>query len=249
MRRLLTAVLAVTAVFVFQSRAMALLEVDARYWFSELDAELRVTEGGLIGTTIDMDRDLGVDTDENFLEGRVTLQMGKHRVRYAFVPLSWDGSKTITKTINFAGKTYSASTAVTTSLDVDYHRLGYEYDFIKVAGNRVGVIAEVKVFNIDASLKSATVSESESITVGFPTLGVGFELGLPMLFSIGGELTGITYGGDAYFVDGEVGINLKPLPLVVLSGGYRYMKLYAETDDDRVELTLDGPFVMLRAGF
>ncbi len=249
MRRLAIAFLTIASVLIFQSRAMALVSVDARYWLSELDAEVKVTENGLTGTEIDLERDLGVDTEENFLEGRITFEFGKHRVRYAFVPLSWDGSKTITKSINFAGKTYSVNTDVTTSLDVDYHRLGYEYDFVKVAGNRFGIIAELKVFDIDASLKSTAVSESESIVVGLPTLGVAFQMGLPSVLNVSGEITGITYGGDAYFVDGEVGLNITPLPLVSISGGYRYMKLYAEVEDDKVDLQLDGPFIMVRVGF
>ncbi len=249
MRRLFIIVATIISVVIFQSRAMALIEAEARYWLSDLDAEVKVTESGLTGTTIDMEEDLGVDREENFLEARLTLQKGKHSIRYAFVPMSWDGKKTIPRSINFAGRTYSVSTAVTSSLDVDYHRLGYQYDFMSVAGNRLGIIAELKYLDIDASLKSATIDESESLAVGFPAVGVAFRLGLPALFSIEGELTGMTYGGDAHFVDGEVGLNIKPMPLMTISGGYRYLQLYAENDDDKVDLELTGPFIMFRVGF
>ncbi len=249
MRRLIMIVATIASVIIFQSDAMALIKAEARYWVSELDAEVKVTESGLTGTTMDFEKDLGVDTEENFLEARITLQMGKHSIRYAFVPMSWDGAKTITRSINFAGRTYSVNTAVTSSLDVDYHRLGYQYDFISVAGNRLGVIAELKYMDIDASLKSATIDEAESLAMGFPAIGVAFRLGLPALFSIEGELTGMTYGGDAHFVDGEVGVNIRPMPLMTISGGYRYLQLYAENDDDKVDLELTGPFIMFRVGF
>ncbi|MBE7415283.1 MAG: hypothetical protein HS130_08655 [Deltaproteobacteria bacterium] len=50
-------------------------------------------------------------------------------------------------------------------------------------------------------------------------------------------------------MDAEASVNLKPVPFVVISGGYRYFRLHAEHDSDLADLTLNGPFVMLRADF
>ncbi len=70
-----------------------------------------------------------------------------------------------------------------------------------------------------------------------------------MIFSVGGEITGITLGSSAYLVDAEAAVNIKPAPFVIISGGYRIFKMHAENDDDLAEVSLSGPFLSLRADF
>ncbi|MFQ5587088.1 MAG: hypothetical protein ACE5GF_09775 [Thermodesulfobacteriota bacterium] len=238
MRRLYLLV-AATALFIFTSTAAhAILRVEGRYWFPTLDAEVK---SGLLGTELNLVDDLG--------EGRVTLELGGSKLRYAFTPLSWDGDETITQSISFGGQTYSASSQITSSLDVDYHRLGYEYDFIDFLNNKLGVIFDIKYFDVVASLKTVGIDESEAFKAPIPTIGVVAQVGLPFLFSVGGEVTGITLGDTGHLVDGEAAVNFKPVPLVTLSGGYRVFKVKYEDDDNHVIIDLNGPFIQLRASF
>ncbi len=241
-----------TAFILFSgSRAYALVDLEGRYWFTDMDASLRISEGSVIGTDIDVVDDLGVDDKKNFWEGRITLELGNHKIRYGFTSFSWDGKKTITKSIVFAGKTYTASTSVESSLDIVYHRVGYEYDFIDTLDNRIGVILEVKYFDIDSALKASALGydESESLGVPLPAVGVTVQVGLPFLLTVGGEITGITVGSQGYLVDGEAGVNFKPIPLLTITGGYRYLTLHVENEDDEGDFTLSGPYIMLRADF
>ncbi len=249
MKKFLAALLVFVASVLASSSAHAIVDVDARYWFSNLDANVKATSGGVIGTDIDLANDLGLDDKKNFLEGRVTLELGSHKLRYGFMPLKWDGSKTITQTITFGGQTYSASTLVDSELNLDYHRLAYEYDIIDVLSNRLGVIFEVKYLNGEARLKSSAIDEVQKINAPIPTVGLSAQVGLPFLFSVGGEVTGIGIGKQAYLFDAEAAINIKPAPFVVISGGYRIMKLHLEKNDDKGDLTINGPFLNLRADF
>src|SRR3990172_5037412 len=111
--------------------------------------------------------------------------------------------------------------------------------------NRVGLIIEAKYFAADASIKAAALGleEAESIEAPVPTIGVAAEVSLPALLSVGGELTGITFGSDLYLIDGEAAVNVKPAPFVVISAGYRYFRLHLVEEDDEGDLTLTGPFV------
>ena len=68
-----------------------------------------------------------------------------------------------------------------------------------------------------------------------------------MIFSVGGEITGIS-PGPSRTVDAEAAVNLKPAPFVIISGGYRIFKMHAESDNDLAEV-LSGPFLSLRADF
>lgn len=249
MKKLVAAIIVFLASVLAGSTAHALVDVDARYWFSNLDSKVKATSGGVIGTDIDLVKDLGLDDKKGFLEGRVTLELGSHKLRYAFVPLKWDGSTTITQAITFGGQTYSASTPVDSTLKLDYHRLAYEYDIIDMLNNRLGVIFEVKYLNGAARLKSSTLDESQNISAPFPTVGVTAQVGLPFLISAGGEVTGLYAGNNIYLFDAEAGVNVKPAPFVVISGGYRVFKLHVEKNDDRADITVSGPYVNLKADF
>ena len=244
---LVLAVLALT--LSISTDASAWVEAEGRYWFPTLDANFRSTASGLLGTNIDLVEDLGLDENEAFPEGRVTLNLGKHRLRYGLMPLEWDATKVSTVSINFNGQTYSASTLIDTTLKADYHRLGYEYDFVDILNNRLGVIFEIKYFDIEAGLKATGIDELVDLDAPVPTVGLAAQFGLPAMFSIAGEVTGIGLGSDLYLYDAEVGVVITPAPFIRISGGYRIFELHVEDGDDEATLTLAGPYVMLKADF
>lgn len=254
MKKLLVFTVALFAVFLISSsRAEAVFEIEGRYWFSTLDSDIKVTDGGLIGTDIDLTKDLGVDDEESFPEVRVRVGLGSHHLRYSYTSLSWDGTKSIAEVagIDFGGTNFAQTTFVKTSLDIEYHRLAYEYDLFDLMRNRVTLIAELKYLDVDAELDAPAVAlnESESISIPLPTVGIGVQAGLPALLDVSAEVTGIGLGSDAYFVDAEAMINFHPAPLFVVSGGYRYINLHVDDNDDELDFILDGPFLMVKLGF
>ena len=242
----LAALLFFVATLFTGTNAFAIVDLEGRYWLTTMDDEIK---SGTTGDTINLVDDLGVDDKENFFDVRATLELGSHRLRYGYMPLNWKGTKTISQDIVFNGQTYSATDTVNTELDIAYHRLGYEYDIIDTLDNRLGVIFEVKYFDIDASLTSTGLNETASVKAPIPTIGIAAQVGLPFLLTVGGEVTGITLGSAAWLVDAEAGVNFKPAPFVVVSGGYRLLKLHLDYDDDLADISVQGPFVMLRADF
>jgi hypothetical protein len=111
MKKLILTTLFTLTLFFVHSHAFAILKFEGRYWFTDLDGTLKVTERGVQGSNIDLTDDLGVD-DEDFWEARITLEMGKHRLRYGFVRLDWDGDEILTETITFGGETFTVSSRV-----------------------------------------------------------------------------------------------------------------------------------------
>lgn len=240
----LAALLFFVATLFTGTNAFALVDVEGRYWLTTMDDEIK---SGTTGTTINLVDDLGVDDKENFFDVRATIELGSHKLRYGYMPLSWKGTKTVSIPITFNSGSFSG--VVNTKLDIAYHRLGYEYDIIDTLNNRLGVIFEVKYFDIDASLTSTGLNETASVKAPVPTVGIAAQAGLPFLLSVGGEVTGISLGSAAWLVDAEAGVNFKPAPFVVVSGGYRLLKLHLDYDDDLADISVQGPFVMLRADF
>ena len=249
MKKILFAVIVFLAAASMSTDASALVNADVRYWFTDLDSDIMVSNGPTANAAIDFVNDLGVEDKKGFVEGRITLELGGHSLRYGYMPLKWDGSKNVSQEIKFGADTFTASTLVNTNLDVDYHRLGYQYNIIDTLDNHLGVIFELKYLNGEATLRSASLEETESISLPLPAVGVSAQVGLPFLFSVGGEVTGITLGSYAYLVDAEAMVNLKPAPFVVISGGYRVLKIHAEKDLDSGDITVQGPFLNVRADF
>lgn len=251
MKKVFVAAIVFMAAVLAAPEAKAVVDVDARYWFVNLDSRIKATSGSSVGTEIDAVDTLGLDKHKGFPEGRITLELGSHSLRYAFTSLKWDAVKTVTQDFTYAGQTYTAGSDVSTDLKLDYHRLAYMYDIVDALNNRLALIFELKYFDTEARLKADSLGfdETESLAAPIPTVGVAAQVGLPFLFSVGGELTGVSLGKNAYLVDGEAAINIKPAPFVVISGGYRIFKLHLEKDDDKANFTLKGPFITLRADF
>ena len=105
-------VMAVLISFAFCADAFALVGVEGRYWFTNLDATSRVSGNGLSGDSVDYVKELGLDGKKGFGEGRISLSLGSHNIRYAFVPMKWGGDVALPSSVVFAGKTYTASTRV-----------------------------------------------------------------------------------------------------------------------------------------
>lgn len=251
MKNFCVAVCAFLFVIFTGTSAFALVNVEGRYWFTNLDAKAKVSNGSIIGSDIDLVNTLGVDDKKNFWDLRLGLELGSHKIRYGYIPMKWDGTKAVSQSVTFNGKTYSAATPVESHMKINYHRLGYEYDFIDILNNRLGIILEAKYFDTSTNLKAPALglNESKSLKVPVPTVGLTGQVGLPMLFSIGGEVTGVTIGSKAYLFDGEAGLNIKPAPFITVSAGYRYFKLHLEDKNNKADFLLRGPFVMLRGNF
>jgi len=250
MKKILLAVLVVMLLGLMHSTANAIVHVEGRYWFTTLDSTVKVTDASVIGTEINLVDTLGVDDKKNFWEGRIDLNLGSHHLIYGHMPLSWTGQKTITQSVTFAGQTYTASTKVDSSLDILYQRLGYRYDIIDMLGNRLGIIFDIKLLDIEAKLKAPAigVDKAYSVTAPIPTIGLGAQVGLPALLSIGAEVTGIAYSGN-HLIDGEAYINFNPVPFTTISGGYRMFDLKVADGDDKVDFKLNGPFLMVKVGW
>ncbi len=249
MKKIFIAFFTVAFAVLLSTPASAVVDVEARYWFTTLDSNLKATNGSVIGTNIDLVNTLGMDENENFFDGRIVLEFGGHSLRYGFVPLEWSGNGTPTTSINFNGQTYSTSLAVDSELKINYHRLGYQYNFIDTLDNHLGVILELKYFEIDAKLQSSALNETSSFSVPVPTVGLSAQVAIPFLIKLGGEVTGISLGDKAYLYDAEVSLSMKPMPFFDLAAGYRAFKLHVEDGNDVADIEITGPFIMLRGDF
>jgi hypothetical protein len=223
-----------------------IVDVEGRYWFTDLDASTRVESGSIPGTRIDVGQDLDVH-DENLPEVRLTFSTGLNsKLRLAYLQGRFDGETTLGQSLQFSGTTFGANTRVDTDLDLYYGRIGWTWQFPVVPGVfRVGPLVEVKGLVIDAAVRSpgTGLRESALLPMVFPTVGAMLSVTPIAALDLFAEVSGMTFGSLGHVVDAEAGVRFIPIRFFTLSAGYRVFDVRIEHDDDFAKLKLSGPFV------
>jgi hypothetical protein len=225
--------------------AQVLFEIEGRYWLTNLDGSARVTSNSLPSTSVDLDKDLGID-DENLPELRLTLSTGLGKMRLAYMRGDFEGDTTLQRTFQFGGRTFTANTRVESEVEFHYGRIGWSWQFLGVPGIfKVGPLIEVKGFVIDASVRSRTTGQHESalLPIAFPTAGLMANVTAIKYLDLFAEVSGVPFGDLGHVVDAEAGVKFVPFPLFTISAGYRILDVRVGKDDDFAKVRLSGPFV------
>ena len=109
--------------------AAQFIELEGRVWVPEISARAKIEGGSSAGTTIDFDRDLGIDT-EPLPELRLSIFTGPNsRLRLAYTHARWEGNSAIGQAVQFTvlaypDRIYPANVSyVATALDATSRRL------------------------------------------------------------------------------------------------------------------------------
>ena len=255
MRRfgLIPAVLALSAI---AAPAFALpgMEVGLRgyYWFPDLSAKIQTFTPSVTGTEFNAKDDLGIK-DENFPAGEAFVRFGRVHFRATYTPVSYDGDKTLTRSIVFDGQTYAVGENVISSLDVKMLDGDIQIDLLRpdivAASFNLGLIVKVKYVDGTAELTSAGVTESRDFKAPIPMVGLGAGVGiLKNVLRAEARATGLAYSGNHAY-EGEVFASIVPFPFFRIQGGYRYIDLKVDEDDIVAEIKLKGPYVGAQVSF
>jgi len=232
-------------------------EVGARgyYWFPSLDGTVQVDDGGIIGTTIDFDKDLGID-DEDYPSVEAFIGLGNHHLSLTYTDIDYSGKKTLTRDINFEGWTYSAGAPVSSSIEYSMIDLHYQYDLLDLenilAGFSLGGVIQVKYLDGDVSLKTTAgtgIDEQEDFTLPIPMVGVNLHIGiLADILEARVRGTWIGYSGNSiYELTGDV--SFTPFPFMDIHGGYKTFVIDIDEDDVIFDYDMSGPYVALTVSF
>lgn len=249
-RFLIVSFLMVTVLFV-ASDVFAEISLEGRYWSTSLDSRLRVANGLTAGTELNPVDDLGFKKKNKFWEVRAAIGGDSNKLRYAYVPFKWDATTSLSRSIDFNGKTYAAGTQVTSVMDVKYHRLGLESSKSDKNGNKFGGLIDIKYLDINVSIDAPALGfhEKKALQAVVPTVGLVLQIALPLNIRIGGEATGARIASDKFLIDAEALASIKLAGVIVASAGYRVLKVHIEQDGNLGAFTLKGPFASLKAEF
>jgi len=142
-------VLSLLLAVVLLSGSSLALEIGARgyYWFPSLGGTVKVDEASIVGTTIDFDKDLGIE-GENYPSVEVFVGLGNHHLSFTHTDIDYSGTNTLTKDIYFKGERYEDEALVDSSIEYKMMDFLYQYDLLDLenilAGFSLGGVFQVK---------------------------------------------------------------------------------------------------------
>jgi len=253
MRRILVVLAVLSLLAAVPVNAASTFEGGVRgyYWFPNLAANIKTTNGGVTGQ-FDAKKDLGVG-DENFPSGEAFLRAGRFHFRVGYTPVSFDGSKEIAQNVTFNGQTFTANDNVITSLDLNMLDGEIQIDILRpdleVASFNLGVILKVKYVDGKAELRGTTQAETKKFQIPVPMVGVAAGAGfLKNMVRVDARATGITYSSN-HLYEGDIFLSFVPVPFFRVQGGYRLLDLSVDTDDVVAKFKLNGPYVGAQLSF
>jgi len=225
------------------------VELGAVFWTPSPEVLVSVGSLGVIGSEIDFVNDFGIQ-DKTFTEFRATLKPGrKHKIRFQYVPISYDGATILQRDIVFAGRVFRLNIPASAALDWKLWRFGYEWDFISRERGYVGLIGELKYNDVKAEIGAlGTVSIGEQ-RAPIPALGITGRGYIGRFVSITGEFTGFKLP-DSFnqefvveFWDFDLYGTVNIGRHVGVQGGYRSIDAHYLVDQDVGQLNLKGLYL------
>jgi outer membrane protein len=183
-------------------------------------------------------------------------------IKLAYMPMKFDGSGNVTRTIRWGDEEYDLSAGFNLSVKLDRvdTTLYYNFPFIKTAtAGKLDVEfgLNVRTIMFDGKLSGTTttgdsVTEGKSITLPIPMGHLAVEIRPISLVSLVGELNYIGYKNNAYY-DYVAGLRLNPpvrTPLKpFVEVGYRHEKLKLDEESVKADLKVKGLYALVGVRF
>jgi len=227
------------------------VEAAAGFWFPTADISIASQSLGIVGSTIDFKKDLGL-TDQHFPEVHLELRPApRHKFRLQYIPIKYDQNAVLTRTVVFNGQSYTIGRAISSTLDWKAYRIGYEYDFISRDRGFGGFILDFKYTDVTARLStvaSPIVTEFTQAEAPIPAIGGIFRVYVVPNISISGEVTGFTLpektfkDKNGHYLDVNVYGTLNFTNYVGVQVGYRALDVGYLVNTDTGSFTLQGVF-------
>jgi hypothetical protein len=226
-------------------------------WFPTTEMQISSTALGIIGSQIDFKTDLGLQ-DQNFPEFHLVAKAGQHKFRLEFIPLDYQQSATIQRTIVFNGQAYNVGLPVNSELNWKAWRVGYEYDFISRDRGFGGFIVDVKYTDVAATLASPLRSDFVQAQAPIPTIGGIFRVYPVPNIAFTGEITGFTLGWapetlrgttNGHYADLDFYGTVNFTNYIGVQGGYRRLDVGYQLKNDAGVFTVGGLYLNVVARY
>ena len=241
--------LAILFFLVFSSAASADETFSFRVGYQMLSpsGDLASEEDGF-GTLIDLEDDLDLDDSEN-VTAELAISLGNFKLTAGYLPLSFEGDTSLSRSVLFGGKIFPAGTRVASDVDIDIIDIGLTWYLLNFDDTpirfQLGIELAAKITDAEAELNDLTFGFSESISedLPFPTVGARGKVAFGDFVGLNGRIGYLGYD-DNRFLDADIQLEFSPIPLLGIYGGYRYLDI----EIDESDFFLDAEFSGFYAG-
>ncbi len=229
-------------------------EFTARYWQAKPDGHVEIEAGSQPATSTNAglsDR-LGLDSERELLWS-AALDLGEHRIGVEYLPLSFGGSKSITRGFTFQGTPFPTGEDVSSDFDLDTWVFKWDYALSKEKRTadafRVGVGAWWWNLDLEVKGQPSGASESREWSRIYPGVHLQqtMELADGARLEIYGALAANSYHRRLYDLGADLTYAVSDA--IGLGVGYRWMIWdFNETNNDG-DFDFSGPLANLTVRF
>jgi len=147
----------------------------AGYW-PDVDTTVKANgNGGRVGTSLDLESDLGLKDRDTLFAGGVTWNFARrHSLDLLYFELARNGNKSIDRDISFRDQTFPVQTTVHSLFETDVLRLSYGYAFILDDRQRLLGQFGIHYTKVTAGLDTENGSIREEVDSDVPLPVIGF---------------------------------------------------------------------------
>lgn len=245
--------------------------ISAMAFFPMIDTNVRVSTdtpavpGAEIGTEIDFERDLALDSGEVLPSLSAGARFGKVIVGADFYTLDRNGETGLNRDITFDGVIYPATVQVRSGFDSEIYRLTVGYAFVQNPTLELGAAIGAHITQFDMSVSglaslgnqaAQTEVRRRDVLAPVPTIGAFGTWKVAPRVELNGRFDWLSLKIDDYdgrLLNAQIGANYALTENLALGVAYRYVDyrlgIEKERWDGRVRYKLHGPAVMLQASF
>lgn len=232
--------------------------VKGRLWIADMDCDIRVDDGSVTGTSIDVVSVLDVDPREEIPEVEIYFHLSDaNRINFHYWTSQFEGSEVLTETVTYSGSVYTLGTTVDTTMDIDAFTLTYErlFPLPDMTGVEFGLQIGVKIIQFSGRIEAVDApvpfEEKEDFQAPVPVLGARFRVEPNDWVALEAQINGLKLSNV-----NDVDVTLYDMILEAdvtawegLYGGIGYHIFHVDVKDDShsdqqidVDMTIDGFF-------
>ncbi len=135
-------------------------------FLTDFKTDAAVGSGGVIGTIIRLEDDLGFDDDDTlFRFDGIYRFNSRHSIGFGFWTLNRDGNAIINEEIEFDGDIFEVGADLQSSLDLQWIRAEWRYSFLRTDRGEAGILVGISAYDFEMAIEGVALIGG----VGMPT--------------------------------------------------------------------------------
>ena len=223
-----------------------ILEISGGLWNPHGNIAISSQQFGIAGSNIDFRQDLGLKRQ---VHPQVSLRFKpsqRHKLRMSTVPIQYEQQSTLKRALIFNGISFTDTLPVTSLLELDTWRFGYEYDVVSRSRGFIGVLAETTYTKVRTELRNDKDTEYSSHWAPIPSVGGIARVYITRFTPITAEVSAfvlpdnLSNNYQAQYLDIDIYATLNLSRMVGMTLGYRSFDLSYVIQSDTGTLKLEG---------